>query len=163
MKVTKIPYLFYFTQNLINSTINNDVLKVKDKSYSLKKFNKTLFFLVKYVPIFLFFSLIFNEYDLSLTNTKIVQYIGAISIFVLSLYNRIGMIISTIIIIVVAVLGLLNILPTSNFDVAYIVKYFVFLLVIYNFFIDRKKEVYTIFEDGKIKAHLIYEKKGESK
>lgn len=159
MKVTKIPYLFYFTQDLINAKINNNTLEVNNKSYTLKKFTKTLFFLVKYLPIILFFTLIFNEYDLSLSNTKIVQYIGAISIFILSLYNRIGMIISTIIIITVAILGVLNILPTSNFDVAYIVKYFIFLLVIYNFFTDRKKDIYTIFEDGKMKAHLIYERK----
>jgi hypothetical protein len=159
MKVTKIPYFFYFTQNLINAKIKTDMLEINDKSYTLKKFNKTLFFLIKYIPIVLFFTLIFNEYDLSLSNTKIVQYIGAISIFILSLYNRIGMIISSIIIITVAILGVLNILPTSNFDVAYIVKYFIFLLTIYNFFTDTKKEIFTIFEDGKIKSHLIYERK----
>jgi hypothetical protein len=158
MKVTKIPFLFFLTQN-INAIKENNKLIIKDKEYTLKSFNKYLFLLIKYVPIIFFFLLIFNEYDFSLSNTKIIQYIGAITIFILSLYNKIGMIISSIIVIVFAVLGLINILPTSNFDVAYIVKYFVFLLTIYSFYIDTKKQIFTIFENGKMKSHLIYSRK----
>jgi len=158
IKVTKFPYLFYSTKE-IEGNITGDEISIKDKKYSLEKFNKIYFLLIKYLPIIIFFILIFNQYDFSFANVKLIQYIGAIFIFILAVsFNGIGVLISSLILMGFAILGIIGIIPLERLDISYVVKYFVFIYVIYMFINDFKSKIFGIKKNGKLKAHLIKNK-----
>ena len=65
MKISKFPYFFYLLQDLDYQDLNKKIT-IKDKEYSLEKSNINIVLILKYIPIFLFFSIVFNQYDFML-------------------------------------------------------------------------------------------------
>lgn len=155
--VTRLPYLF-FLEKKIEAEINhqNKTINIKDKGiFSIKKYNKLYFLTLKYIPIFIIFSLIFNFNDFSMFNRdKAIQYLLAAFLFIIFFMfenekQKIILFIAGIVSIYVAY-SLKNMLILS-----YAIKYFLLFITIAVFFIDTKKTVFCIEKDNIIKAHLI--------
>lgn len=155
MKITKFPYFFYFNPN-IDVPINNGSIKIKDKDYSLTQKNKYLYLLLRYVPIFLLFSMVFNSYDFSFDNTKILQYIATIIFFLLVVvFKRTGLLVSVISLLIIGILSIFDFINVADMSMQYISKYFIFIYTIYDLIKNFQITLYEVKEDEKIKAHLI--------
>lgn len=156
MKITKFPYFFYFNSN-IDVTIDNGSIKIKDKDYSLVKKNKYLYLLLRYVPIFLLFAMVFNSYDFSFDNIKILQYIATIIFFLLVIvFKRVGVLISVISLLIIGVLSIFNFINVADMSMQYITKYFILIYAIYDLSKNFQIILYEIKdEDNRTKAHLI--------
>jgi hypothetical protein len=155
MKITKFPYFFYFNSN-IDVPIINGSIKIKDKDYSLTQKNKYLYLLLRYVPIFLLFSMVFNSYDFSFDNTKILQYIATIIFFLLVVvFKRTGLLVSVISLLIIGILSIFDFINVADMSMQYISKYFIFIYTIYDLIKNFQITLYEVKEDEKIKAHLI--------
>ena len=78
------------------------------------------------------------------------------------LLKTIGTIINFAIVFFIGVLGVTNILPTVNFDIAYVVKYFIFLYTLYQLFLDSKLDLYHVKDNKKLVAHLLADKENQN-
>ena len=155
MKITKFPYFFYFNSN-IDVPIINGSIKIKDKDYSLTQKNKYLYLLLRYVPIFLLFAMVFNSYDFSFDNTKILQYIATIIFFLLVVvFKRTGLFVSVISLLIIGILSIFDFINVADMSMQYISKYFIFIYTIYDLIKNFQITLYEVKEDEKIKAHLI--------
>lgn len=155
MRITKFPFIFYFL-NDVDLTINGGIIKIKDKDYSLVKRSKYLYLLLRYVPIFLLLATVFNSYDFSFDNTKILQYIGAIIFFLLAvMFKRTGLLISVISLLIIGVLSIFDFLNVADMSMQYITKYFIFLYIINDLIKNFQVTLFEVKEDNRIQAHLI--------
>ena len=156
MKIAKLPYLFYFMQKVNIQLENNHSIIIRDKKYSLIKKNKFIFLLLRYVPIFLLFYMVFNKYDFTFDNVKIMQYIISIILFlsVITL-KKWGVYLSGIALLLIGVFSLAGYLNVNDMSMQYISKYLILIYVIYDLSKNYNCSLYEIQENGNIKSHLI--------
>lgn len=156
MKITKFPYFFFFLQSGRNSKIEDNNIWIKDVKYTLKARNIFIYLLLKFLPIFIFFTAIFNQYDFSFTNEKIIQYILAISMFLMILFfKKIGFVISLTTVLFLGIMSINDYFSIESMLLPYIFKYLIFIYTIYEFYISFNYKLFEILENNKLKAHLI--------
>lgn len=164
MRVTRFPYFFYFLQEAKNLVVKNNKVTINDINYELKAKNKSLFLFLRFLPIAIFFLITFNQYDFSLSNEKIVQYISAIAIFlIIIIFKRIGFIISLIVLVGIGIFTISNYFELENMAMPFIFKYLIFIFVIYDFYRNMNCKLYELLENNKLKAHLILKEMKEWK
>lgn len=155
MNFTKMPYFFWLMTKK-EFFISQNKIFINDVEYYLKSKNKYIFLLLRYLPFFIVFGFTFNQYDFNLTNEKIIHYAGAILMFLsIVLFKRIGEIIVLISVVVIASLSVANYINVESMTIQFILKYLIFIYVIYDFYRYRNSELYEILENNKIKTHLI--------
>lgn len=163
MRIAKFPYFFYFMQN-VNSEdleIKDDYINIKDKKYSITKTNKYIYLFLRYFPIFILLGTVFNSYDFSFENSKILQYIMAIFLFlILVSFKKNGFVVVVSILLIVGIVSILNISSIEDLTMQFVSKYLILLYFLYDLFKNFKVTVYAIKENHKIKSHLIF--KGEN-
>lgn len=159
MEFTRIPYFFFFLQKSDNLVTNKDIVILKGEEYRAVAEKKFIYLALRYIPFIFLAFLVFNKYDFSMSNEKILQYGISIVLFIaIVLFKRVGFIFSIATMLVIGFMGILNVISIENMDMSYIFKYLLLILLVYDFYKGINLKIYKLVDrDGRIKSHLVKE------
>ncbi|QOQ86545.1 hypothetical protein [Campylobacter corcagiensis] len=153
--ITRFPYLFWnmkFEKGIDIDFENSKLKKTDEKIHNFKKMNKAVFLVCKYLPILLFFLLVFNKFDFAPNVEKVAEYGVSLLLTILLFYVK-KYVFFCLFIVTIIVGGFIY------FEsVAFIVKYLFAFICVFNFANDVTIEPYSIVENKKTIASFVVER-----
>lgn len=148
--ITKYPYLFWGMKqerayvDLEKCTLKS-IKELKEGEertiYKFRKFDKWKFLIVKYMPILVFFFIIFNRYDFLITGNKLLEYLVSLGFTLVIFYTRRLYTYTAFALIVLTGFFWIESVP-------FLVKYTLTFVCIFSFIFDLDRTVYSILNSN---------------
>ncbi|RAX56495.1 hypothetical protein CCZ01_09375 [Helicobacter monodelphidis] len=154
IKMTYLPYLFWFCRNIeIKICQNPQCLQIEQKEYLFRPFNPTLFIAFKYTIPFVFIVMVFNANDIELSVVKFLEFGFALSfVATLSFLDGLLRIFAFILTMLLALFCSVYFIDI-NF-IPFALKYSVLTTLIIAFVFDLNISVFEIYTENGVKGHF---------